>query len=652
MTLSLVLAVVIKSGITVLTEPMVLTPDDSGKTFEGESGAIIAGGEYLTGWKDVGGGIWEAPAPKDATGKAVWFEQLWVNGRRATRSAWPRKGYLHFSRAEQTPFEKDGRTAYRETTAFEEDVSPLAGLSGRELADAQLAVCFRWSFSRRNLVAYDAAKKELVTHGFEKWTHWQPWHDKGCPAQVRFENVRFGFTEPGDWFYDGTAGVVRYRPLPGETIDGLKALAPTKNLSQLVVIRGDPDKGEYVRNVTFRNIGFFATSAKDADGRADGHSQTYGYQAARTSDAAIHLEGAHNITFETCSISHTGGYALRMVDGCMSNTIANCTMEDLGAGGVWAGRREANPDYSFPHELPAGKLDRFDDFLPSGKVFDYSPRSVAFITITNSTIRAGGRVNPEGVGVCLTHCSDSKVVHCDIHDLYYTGVSVGWTWGYYGSVAQRNEIAFNRIHDLGKGVMNDMGGVYTLGTSHGTTIHGNVIHDVWALDYGGWGLYNDEGSEGIVLYDNLVYDTMDSSYHMHYGRNNIVRNNIFAFSKTAQLAVTAPEKHLSVLFRNNIICWDDDVPVFHRQKYWGTRDNTAIMDFIGNLYWNGGRKVKFFWGRSFEQWQRLGNDLEGAVADPGFVNPAERDFRFRDASAVTRYGFVPFDFSKAGRISK
>ena len=95
-----------------------------------------------------------------------------------------------------------------------------------------------------------------------------------------------------------------------------------------------------------------------------------------------------------------------------------------------------------------------------------APRSTAFNRLENCLIRGGGKFNPEGTGVALTHVSDSKVANCEICDFMYTGVSVGFEWGFIGSVAQRNEIAFNKIYDLGKGVMSDMGGVYTLGTSY------------------------------------------------------------------------------------------------------------------------------------------------------------------------------------------
>jgi parallel beta-helix repeat protein len=150
-------------------------------------------------------------------------------------------------------------------------------------------------------------------------------------------------------------------------------------------------------------------------------------------------------------------------------------------------------------------------------------------------------------------------------------------------------------------MMSDMGAIYTLGMQLGTTIRNNVIHDVWSFTYGGWGIYPDEGSTGEVIENNIVYRTKSAGFHQHYGRENVVRNNIFAFGSEYQVMRTRAEPHLSFTFEGNIVYFDSGGLLGSNWSGDGVRMEK-------NLYWDARGGPASFGGKTLAEWRAQGRD--------------------------------------------
>ena len=235
---------------------------------------------------------------------------------------------------------------------------------------------------------------------------------------------------------------------------------------------------------------------------------------------------------------------------------------------------------------------------------------------------------------------DNRILRNQIHDFYYSGLSVGWTWGYGPSAAGGNIIELNEVHHIGVRsngdgpILSDMGGIYTLGTQPGTVIRKNVFRDIAAVRYGGWGIYFDEGSTDILAEDNIVYRTTHGGFHQHYGKNNIVRNNIFAFGRDHQIQRTRAEDHLSFTFEHNIVYWNEG-------KLLAGNFSGSNYRMDNNVYWKDGGSEFRFDTLSLTQWQSRGMDRHSEIADPGFTNPAKENFALKSASGPGKQDFGP-----------
>ena len=603
--------VVFASGTYRITEAVAFDDLDSGEegrpvTYEAGPGAvvIISGGKELPAFSPGKSGRWTLRTP---TGTET-FEQLWVGDRRATRARTSQPG-TRFVRSVESEAAIPGgapSTGFTEQTirVDPKELSAFSEISPAEAQDALVTFYHKWDSTRSRVESADSSSGTLKVRGPAQKANTAFDHLTG----MVIENMPSLLDEPGEWFLS-RSGELTYLPRVGESVEAARGTYPVAE--KLLTFSGKSQKP--VAHLSFRGLRF-----RHAKGLPSLATAVPNQAAVRTVDGVITLEHARQVAFVGCELSHVGSYGFSLRQGSREVAIEKCLITDLGAGGVKVGtlNDEPKPENHVSHNR-----------------------------VHNNIIRDGGLIFPCAVGVWVGSSSDNEVTHNEISDFFYSAVSVGWRWGYAPSNAKRNKVEWNHLHHLGKGLLSDMGGVYTLGPSEGTSVSHNLIHDVMCLQYGGWGLYTDEGSTGITMEGNVTYDTTDGGFHQHYGKDNVIRNNVFAFSEEHQVKRSRAEEHLSFTFEKNLI-------VFDRGELLGSNWTGTTANFLtkGNVYWDySARPVTFTDMKlSLADWQKKGQEVGSAIADPLFVDPAKRDFRLQSGSPALALGIKSIDVSTMG----
>ena len=631
------LTVWLRGGRYPLSAPLVFGPEDSAPiTYAAypDEEAVLDGGVRIEGWQPTtvnGVAAWVAEVPQVAAGK-WYFRELFVNGQRRRRPRLPKQDWYWMANVPGTYLTGtltgqllDGADTFE---CASEDIELW-----KNLTDVDVVVLHYWVEERMPIARFDPTTNTVVSSRRSIFILKDDVRQKYCKYYV--ENVFEGLTEPGEWYLDRSDGKLYYIPLPGETPDTVTAYAP--RTEQLLRLIGAPDENKYVEYLHFQGLVFRHADWKQPSGGGEkfGHP---GIDFAAASQAAFHvpgtiqLEGARYCAIEDCLIEHVGGYGVELADGCQGNRVVGNTIHDLGAGGVKLNGSDAQ-----------GTL----------------ARRTGNNKITDNHIYDGGIIFPSACGILAAHSFGNSLSHNHLHDLYYTGISCGWVWGYRESVSKNNLIEKNHIHDLGKKLLSDMGGIYTLGVQPGTVLRGNLIHDVEKWNYGGWAIYPDEGSSHMIIENNICYHTSSQSFHQHYGRENIVRNNIWAFGREGQVRLSRAEEHLSFTFERNIVISDGQAmfeggghaPLESRKFH---SDLNLFWDVSGraplsvNTTWNADAKTVVTDSFTLEQWQALGQDTHSIVADPKCKDLEHFDFTLAEDSPALALGFKPIDMSDVG----
>jgi hypothetical protein len=592
----------IRQGTYFLTEPLVLTPQDSGTSecpvtyaaYRNEK-PVVSGGAAITDWQAAqanGHPAWAAHLPAVEQG-AWYFRQLFVNNERRPRPRLPKEGLYRFAGLLQQPGSIPWDQGQDRAVFANDDLRAWPNLD-----DVEVVALHFWVDSRLPVTEVDEFS-HVVT--FARPSVYRL-TDGQTPQGARFyvENVFDAFDTPGQWYLERKSGTLYYLPQEGESPQTAQVVAP--RLAQLIRFEGDPDKGEWVEHVHLQGLGLMHSEWTLPANTAGS------IQASVLVPGAVVWQGARSCSMRGCTVAHVGSYGIELGAGCDGNAIVGNTICDLGAGGVKIGPGSAHT------------------VLSDNEIYD------------------GGYLFPSAVGVWVGDSGHNEVSHNEVHRFYYTGISVGWVWGYKKSNAVDNHIEYNHIHHIGRGWLSDLGGIYTLGASPGTVLRNNLIHDCWSANGRGRGIYLDEGSSGILVENNVVLRTDDAAIIQNYGRDDQIQNNIFGCGKLCQIRraqVKGLEGHPSFTFERNIFYFTDGELLGGK---WGD-GNYAFDD---NVYFNAAGRPITFGGQSFAQWQGSGMDLHSVIADPRLADPANNDVTLRPGSPALSLGFKPIDLSQVG----
>ena len=493
----------LSAGTYYLYEPLRLRPEDSGLRIEG-NGAVITGGMPITDWKRQGKYL-VASVP-DFNGRPIDFRQLYINGQKATRA----RDVSDFEQMHRIrTYDKRNHVLWVPKKAVEKIVNSKSANSKY----LELVLHEMWCSTNLRIKSMTVQGDSVAVRFHDPEAKLQfehPWPspmtpDTKHPSPFYLTNALELLDEPGEWYHDIREHKVYYMPRKGETIR--EAIVPV--LPTLMEFIGSPERP--VRNITIKGVAFHHTTwmRPSEQGHVPLQAGMYLTEAYKLrpqidrpnnhkldnqgwlgrADAAVELRWTENCSFDQCRFEHLGGSGLDYVVGCRAGSTTRCTFTDIAMNGYVCG--SFSPEGLETH-LPYQPTD-FREVCTGQEV-----SNCHFYNVTNEDWGC--------VAICAGYVSGINIEHNTIHDVSYTGISLGWGWNRDLVCMKDNKVHANLIYNYAQH-MYDCAGIYTLGNQPGTVISENVVRDIakpsYVHDPNHWFyLYTDEGSSNITLRDN------------------------------------------------------------------------------------------------------------------------------------------------------
>ncbi len=466
---------------------------------------IISGGKSIKGRWEIDSRsdditIWKIHIEGAENGKFI-FRQLFADGRRLPRASsinLTTEGPLsmYSNSIKRYGFEESGALKQSSLDAFcsfkyrTGDLDHIKTING-----AEILMYHSWECSWHSIARIDTLTRTVYLKSSSRY----PVGFFSNHVRYRIENTREVLDDFDEWYLDIEKGDLYYAGYKNEDPNAKEFIVPITN--KLLTIKGDTTNSSKFGYVSFIGLQFnysgYPLGINDlADKiKVKGSNQfpwldfSTGFsssQAAVDAGEAIIISHASHISFSNCTFAHLGNYAIGIKEYGHHNTIDNCTIYDVGGGGVLIGYNVGNP---------------IERALP----FSSSP---AFNKVHNSFIYNIGKVHPSSVGIGIMQANNTTITNNEIYNAPYTGISCGWTWDSIRNYTKHNLIANNHIHHVMQ-ELDDGGGIYTLGQQPGAILKGNYIHDIYrsrgAIGSFNNGIFFDEHSALIKVEENVIH---------------------------------------------------------------------------------------------------------------------------------------------------
>ncbi len=492
----------LQAGTYRLNQTITVRPEDSGIRIVADGNAVVSGGVKITGWKKQGG-MYVADVP-EFNGRPLEFRQLWVNGRKADRAR------------DVADFEKMYRI--RNIDKKNEILYVPAAAVKKILGErhAEMVIHEMWCVANLRIkgIKVQGDSAAVTFHQPESHIHFMhPWPSPmvtkdGHNSAFYLTNAKSLLDTPGEWYLDAKEQKVYYIPRKGE--DMAKADVEAPAVETLMKIEGTPDapvKGITIEGVTFSyatwmrpsisghaplQAGMFMTEAYKVRPkiiRPNGDHKLDNQGWVGRPAAAVSVRCAEDINFKGCTIAHCASTGIDFFEYTKGGSISRSTIRDVGGNGILAG--SFGPEAHEAH-LPYNPTD--SRIICTG------------LTIENNLITDVTNEDWGCVGIGAGYVRGIRILHNEISEVSYSGISMGWGWNQQPCAMADNRVKGNLIHHYAKH-MYDTAGIYTLGAQPHSFVEENVVRDIYSPGYAHdpnhwFYLYTDEGSSCIMVRNN------------------------------------------------------------------------------------------------------------------------------------------------------